>query len=268
MAAFLSCNPQPERDPALQKRYLPITVSVVLLAIIALVGYMMPAASEEMPRRVLFDNTGGKVIFSHLTHDETYGIECATCHHESEDPGKDPLKCGLCHPPEFTADYITDHPQFFEDEKHCARCHHAEFAGMQYDHDQHAADYNFGSCTDCHHDTDIEPEPQACSDCHMEQGDEMMPSLENAAHEKCASCHQMQMDEGLQGCSYCHSMIEYGESETLPATSTCGSCHDEPVEQLIPTRMNAFHDGCMGCHEGMGAGPYKEDQCNQCHMPR
>jgi hypothetical protein len=163
----------------LQKRYLPITIGVVVLSFIALAGYMRPAATEEMPRRILFDSTGGKVVFSHLDHDQSYGIACATCHHESEDPGKEPLRCGLCHPPEFTPEYLADHSSFFVEEQHCERCHH-----------------------------------------------------------------------------------------TGVADGACSSCHEETLEQLLPTRMNAFHDGCMGCHEEIQAGPYDETACNQCHIPR
>jgi hypothetical protein len=250
----------------LQKRYLPITATVVLLAIIALLGYMRPAETEEMPRRIMFDSTGGTVIFSHLEHDQSYGIDCATCHHESENPGRNPLECGRCHPPEFTPEYIADHTAYFSDEQHCARCHHAEFTGMVYDHDVHAENYTSG-CTDCHHGEDIEPEPQNCGDCHMDTGDEAMPSLKNAAHERCSSCHQEQLDSGLKDCNYCHTAIQADQGD-IPAPVTCSSCHNETVEQLIPTRMSAFHDGCMGCHEEVQAGPYEEDACNQCHMPR
>ncbi len=252
----------------MQKRYLPITVTVVIMAVVALAGYLKPAATEEMPRRVLFDNTGGKVIFSHLAHDKNYGIECATCHHESKDPGKNPLQCGLCHPPEFTQEYLDEHPQYFSDPQHCARCHHTEFTGMTWKHDEHVENYNAGSCTDCHHDASIEPTPQSCGDCHQATGDEAMPGLADAAHKRCADCHQSTFDENLAGCKFCHSSVEFGESETLPATGTCSPCHAEALEQLIPTRMNAFHDSCMGCHEGIQSGPYKQDACNQCHLPR
>jgi hypothetical protein len=250
----------------LHKRYLPITIGVVILAIIAMVGYMRPAATEEMPRRILFDSAGGPVIFSHLAHDQLYGIDCATCHHESKRPGNDPLQCGLCHPPEFTPLYVSMHTTYFTEEEHCARCHHIEFTGMVYDHDTHAENYTFG-CTDCHHDVDIEPVPQSCGDCHMDTGDPAMPSLMDAAHERCASCHQAELDAGITDCTYCHTAISAAQGE-IPAAVTCSLCHAQPVEQLIPTRMSAFHDGCMGCHENVQAGPYADDACNQCHMPR
>ena len=161
------------------KRYLPVALAVVLMSAVALAGYLRLAEPEEMPRRILFDSAGGKVIFSHLDHEQSYGIDCAICHHESENPGKTPLQCGLCHPPEFTQEYIADHQWFFAEEEHCERCHH-----------------------------------------------------------------------------------------TGVADGPCSSCHGEPVEQLIPTRTSAFHGGCMGCHERMQAGPYREGECIQCHLPR
>ncbi|MFP4314820.1 MAG: cytochrome c3 family protein [Desulfovibrionales bacterium] len=251
----------------MQKRYLPITAAVVILAVIALLGYMRPAEPEEMPRRILFDSTAGSVIFSHLEHDQSYGIDCATCHHESRDPGASPLECGVCHPQEFSAAYIEAHTGYFSDAQHCARCHHAEFTGMVYDHDLHAEMYTAG-CTDCHHGEDIEPEPQNCGDCHMETGDETMPGLKDAAHERCSACHQPQFDTGLEDCSQCHRMLDSRQGDAVQTTEPCGTCHEQAVEQLVPTRMNAFHDSCMGCHEEFQAGPFGETECNQCHRPR
>jgi hypothetical protein len=163
----------------LQKRHLPVTVIVVVAVAISVAGYMKPPTAEEMPRRLLLESMGGNVIFSHLEHDRTYSIDCATCHHESANPGKTPVLCGRCHPSEFTPEYVADHQSFFEDPQHCERCHH-----------------------------------------------------------------------------------------TGVADGPCSSCHGETIEQLIPTRMNAFHRGCMGCHEGMGSGPHGDDSCNRCHMPR
>ncbi len=237
------------------------------MAIIAVVGYLKPAATEEMPRRILFDSTGGKVIFSHLAHDQDYGVGCTTCHHETKDPDGNLLQCGTCHPPEFNTAYIENHVNYFTDKVACAKCHHAEFTGMSYNHDDHAANYTT-DCTDCHHGTDIEPEPQNCADCHTETGDDAMPGIKDAAHQRCANCHQEQLDAGLQECGFCHTILEAGHGDALPATANCSPCHTESLEQLVPTRVNAFHVGCMSCHEKEQAGPYKQDDCNKCHMPR
>lgn len=250
----------------MQKRYLPITVCVVILAIVAIVGYLRPAATEEMPRRILFDSSGGKVIFTHLDHEEKYVQNCATCHHESQDPGPKPVECGKCHPREFTPEYIADHSTWFTSDQQCARCHHAEFTGMVYNHDEHAELYTSG-CTDCHHDTDIEPAPTNCGECHMDTGDDAMPSFKDAAHERCMTCHQDVFDEGLAGCKFCHQTLEAGQGDTMPATTSCTECHEKSISQLIPTRMNAFHESCFGCHDEKQAGP-TEAECNHCHMPR
>ena len=29
--------------------------------------------------------------------------------------------------------------------------------------------------------------------------------------------------------------------------------------------MAALHGNCMKCHEKHGKGPFRKDQCNQCH---
>ena len=239
------------------------------MAIVAVVGYLLPAGTEEMPRRILFDSTGGKVIFSHLAHDQKYGIDCAVCHHENPtggEPGKNPLRCGLCHPPEFTQNWIETHTSFFNDEQNCARCHHAEFTGMIYDHDKHAEDYNT-DCLDCHHSDDIEPVPTNCGECHQDEGDAAMPSKEDAIHTRCASCHQDEFDKKMAGCGFCHKILE-ASGDNLPETGACGTCHKEAIEQLIPTKLHAFHDGCMRCHEEKMRGPYKQDECGKCHLPR
>ncbi len=253
----------------MQKRYLPISVFVVVMAIVALVGYLQPAGTEEMPRRILFDNAGGKVIFSHQAHDQTYQLDCASCHHENPaggEPGKEPLRCGLCHPPEFTPNWIETHASFFNAEQNCARCHHAEFTGMVYKHDEHAEQYNT-DCLDCHHTDDIEPTPTNCGDCHLKEGDATMPGFADAVHTRCATCHQDVFAQEMKGCGFCHELLQAG-GDNLPETGGCSSCHDKAIEQLIPTRMSAFHKGCMGCHEEKQLGPFKDDECSKCHLPR
>jgi len=62
-------------------------------------------------------------------------------------------------------------------------------------------------------------------------------------------------DYGLS-CNDCHHNLSEGETEP----DTCGSCHlpdaDDPIK-----RSEAFHNQCIGCHQG--GGPTK---CNGCHL--
>jgi hypothetical protein len=252
----------------LKKKYLSILIATVVLAVVAVAGYLKPVPAKETPVRVSLENKGGLVVFSHLAHSEDYGVECADCHHDqaeqssqltAESPGE-PVPCGSCHAVAFGEEFRKSHPTDFTDKSSCQSCHHKEFAGTSFDHDTHSEEYS-ADCTDCHHTEDIEPDPGNCADCHEKEGDESMPSLRDAAHTRCASCHEEWKDEKLAGCENCH---ESAEKVQEPYTS-CADCHEKPVKEMLLTRMNAYHQQCMGCHEEMGAGPQGEEDCNQCH---
>ncbi len=246
---------------ALNKRYAPILIVCGALAVLAMVGQLTPAPSQETPVRLRLDNKGGDVVLAHTRHTEDYGVSCETCHHESETPSPDPTPCGACHPADFDDAWLVAHQQDIPQDA-CAKCHHAVMDGLDWSHQDHIDLYS-SDCTDCHHGPDIEPEPMACGDCHMEEGDDAMPSLRDAGHQSCITCHSDQFDAGLEGCSYCHEITPVQEFQA-PAPA-CSQCHYDAEEPLIPARMEAFHQSCMGCHEELGAGPYGEDSCNRCH---
>jgi len=244
----------------LQKRYTPITAVAVILAVVAIAGYLRPAPAQEAPIRILFDTKGGKVIFSHISHYRDYKMACATCHHESAERMDEPLRCETCHALEYNQEFTQGHAASFADKKFCARCHHAEFGGVVFEHDAHTDDYG-ADCTDCHHDSDIEPDPGSCMDCHESQGDADMPGLRVAIHTRCEACHSDMYEEGVKGCPSCHEIKDPEEPYT-----PCLSCHYQSDEQPIPARVNAFHSGCMGCHEENQKGPYSKEDCNMCHI--
>ena len=51
-----------------------------------------------------------------------------------------------------------------------------------------------------------------------------------------------------------------------PGDADCTVCHGNvKASELIPDRMAALHGNCMKCHEKHGKGPFRKDQCNQCH---
>lgn len=243
----------------MKSRYAPILVVCVCLALLGLTGQFLPESTAKEPVRLLLDNKGGNVVFTHLQHVEI-GYECNECHHESEDPGPNPIACGACHPPEFDAAFAATHQTALPQET-CTRCHHMEFGALTWNHQEHIDMYSTG-CTDCHHEEDIEPEPGACSNCHGDTDDGAMINLRDAVHAKCESCHTDMYEEKLAGCLHCHEQLPGKAGDKQP---TCVSCHygDEGIP--LPPRMDAFHKQCMDCHETAGAGPYGDDSCSKCH---
>lgn len=257
----------------MQKRYIPIAVFMGCMALVALVGYAIPTPTAAVPTRILLDNTGGKVIFDHKVHADSYNIECQKCHHENTTERQNVQSCGTCHGIVFDAAFKQNHAKKINDLPSCVTCHHLEFKPAPWGHDAHAKDYGL-DCRQCHHENkDIEPEPQNCASCHQKTGDEAMPSLRKAVHSKCASCHQDMFDKKVQGCASCHTKVEMrtvlantGKAPISPEYAQCQSCHvGQKTADLIPNRMSAFHTSCMRCHKKEGKGPYKKDQCNQCH---
>jgi len=258
-----SCVKPEHKDTVLKKRYVPITIVCGMLALLALGGQFAPAPSEELPVRLRLDNKGGDVVFTHSRHVqyvEKDGGKCATCHHESEEPGLTPLPCGSCHATEFDAKFSSDHQTSMPEET-CTRCHHAELGKLAYSHDDHAEQYA-SSCTDCHHDTDIEAEPGACNQCHGEKADGDTPALRDAVHAKCESCHAEMYEKKLEGCNECHELLP-GKAGTVQPS--CNSCHFDTDATPLPHRMDSFHDQCMTCHEKAGKGPFGEKSCTRCH---
>ncbi|WP_316900158.1 cytochrome c3 family protein [Pseudodesulfovibrio indicus] len=245
----------------MQKRYLPIAIVTGILFLVALGGYLAPAGSGGPPVRVLLENKGGKVILNHADHINDMDGQCADCHHTSGDDANPPA-CTDCHAAKFDAAFAANH-QTALPESQCASCHHAGATIDNFSHDDHMGDLTGGDCQACHHDTDIEAKPQACSNCHLD-GSNSVPRLRDAAHERCADCHQDFYDDGLKGCANCHvrNPAPAGDDEYRP----CGACHTVPTDQLVPPSMAAFHGQCRGCHEKNGSGPFADDACYQCHM--
>jgi len=212
--------------------------------------------------RILLENKGGPVLFAHQMHSETENQNCDSCHHTSGAEQSPPV-CASCHVKKFDEIFIADHQDDI-DEKYCISCHHPSAALSNFSHENHADDYTEQDCQACHHDESIEAEPQACSDCHKEEATAEVPSLKEANHVRCADCHEDMYQEGIKGCQNCHTR-EMASNQT-PDPQPCSTCHDEPIDQIIPTTTAAFHGQCMGCHEKQGSGPFGDDACYQCHM--
>ena len=82
------------------------TIAYAMAAAFLLIGVVCYAAlakkAPENPIRIMFKNTGGKVLFDHKGHlsEDGYGIACADCHHDLENEGDTPAACSECHDPE------------------------------------------------------------------------------------------------------------------------------------------------------------------------
>jgi hypothetical protein len=94
-----------------------------------------------------------------------------------------------------------------------------------FDHSAHTSDSGYGlSCFDCHHH----------------------PPNDEAAVMACGECHRATED-------------------TASPPERCSDCHDaeEIKDTKIPKRSDAFHDGCITCHQDIEAGPV---ECSACHV--
>jgi hypothetical protein len=247
----------------LPKRYHTISIILIILVLIAMVGYLSPAGDRETSVRILIDDCGGKVVFSHLAHHRDYKITCVKCHHEKNEGQADHIACGLCHPVTFNQNYIENHKSFFPDKNTCVRCHHLEFFKAGFEHSEHEG--YASDCTDCHHESDIEPEPQACKSCHLATEGQNIPNLKNATHDCCMRCHEDFFEKGFKGCSDCHAKKDMKKFKDL--YSSCLPCHQvKKIKQLLPTRTDAFHKQCLSCHQELKKGPFGENSCNKCHF--
>jgi hypothetical protein len=261
---FCFFGDQPKhKGTVLKNRYAPIIVVCGLLVLVIIGGLIVPAPSKELPVRLSMANQGGHIVFTHQKHEDyvkKMGKDCVDCHHESDDPGLTPVPCGSCHAVEFNPKFIAEHQSAIP-EKYCVDCHHAELGKLVYDHDEHAEEYA-SDCTDCHHDTDIEEEPGACNQCHGEQAEGDTPSLRDAVHSKCESCHADMYEAKLEGCSECHEVLPGKGGSIQPS---CNSCHYDTDDIPLLPRMEAFHDKCMNCHEEANKGPFGDESCKSCH---
>jgi len=69
----------------------------------------------------------------------------------------------------------------------------------------------------------------------------VFPHKEHTEHMKCADCHHKDKGGQERSCAVCHKAEKKGET---------------------PSFKDAMHTKCKGCHQKMGKGPTK---CNDCH---
>ena len=277
----------------MNKRSVPLIVAGCILALAGIAGYFMPEPVEAIPPRILMENQGGRVVFTHKAHSTPgsgYGdIACWTCHHELDmAPDREAyaaagkvMQCSACHGTADDPDFRTNHQAMYRSkggDASCLSCHHMKIAGYsdKWNHEDHW-NYTGDDCASCHHTegktassgrmmTDIKP--QRCANCHTDSPNPMTArTRKDASHETCRTCHEEFFDAGAKGCTTCHGKTDLAAEVAKGSTSrelfSCSSCHAP-----ITAPMEAFHSGCIGCHENVKKGPGKApDDCTKCHTP-
>lgn len=273
----------------MNKRSIPMAIVGFVLALAGIAGYFMPAPTEATPSRLLMENSGGRVVFTHDAHSKPGGpygeTACLDCHHElkistrniKKDETPEVMKCAACHSSADDPDFAARHQGWYAQnggDPACARCHHAAFNGYSalWKHDEHI-DYAGEDCAGCHHigaTTSSGREmknirPQRCANCHTAKPNPMTPTvIRDAGHKTCVSCHSDWLESGAAGCKTCHNAQGTADlmarGEKIPGFSSCSTCHNP-----MPGKMDALHGNCMGCHDKAGKGPGKAAPCAQCH---
>ena len=275
----------------MDKRSVPLAIVSCILALAGLAAYFAyPAAPPEaVPARLLMENSGGRVVFTHKAHASpggAYGANaCAACHHElvvapgdSQPEDTKVMLCTACHGSADDPGFIASHQEQYkaEGDKRCITCHHARVTGYSdaWNHEDHKT-YAGDDCQACHHETRYEYKagrfmtikPQKCSNCHTARPNPLASTiLKDAAHAKCQDCHDDLFALGAKGCAACHGVKKAAQDLADGSLDTnytaCSSCH-----KPIAGPMDAYHGNCMSCHDKNGKGPGKGAPCAQCHTP-
>lgn len=262
-----------------------------ILTLAGIAGYFMPAPTEATPSRLLMENPGGRVIFTHKAHSTpggSYGDwACADCHHElkaapwKKGEGETPpvMRCTACHGSADNPDFVAQHQKSYAgsgDNRACVSCHHAAIDRWsdKWSHEDHR-EYTGEDCAACHHTDGTTPSgremknirPQRCANCHTAKPNPMTATVrKDAGHRICASCHSDWLASGAKDCTTCHTVQDTYKLPARAASDTsypsCAACH-----KPVPAALDAFHGSCLGCHDKAGSGPGKQAPCAQCHAP-
>ncbi|OGF65593.1 MAG: hypothetical protein A2Y62_12780 [Candidatus Fischerbacteria bacterium RBG_13_37_8] len=139
--------------------------SICIIVVVSLLIYAENKEQTEIPAVIKSPSTWGEVEFPHQKHFEEFGLDCQTCHHET-----DAAKLNLPHK-EYFDDFWID----------CKICHH-----------EVGTPKIAQTCSNCHHSpTSIADETLSakvvihkdCWKCH-----EIGKGVE--ASEKCEFCHK------------------------------------------------------------------------------
>lgn len=148
-------------------RVLFISFFLVIAAVgIADPGATLQEAKAKAQAVIRFSSHLGEVEFHHKQHFDDHGVECATCHHETN-----------AHKLEFSHKNLI--PTYRVD---CQICHHEGKAPLTPQ-----------SCSKCHH-----PTPSSTAD--------ETASSKVALHKDCWKCHEIGKGaEASANCKFCHT---------------------------------------------------------------
>ncbi|WP_027174527.1 cytochrome c3 family protein [Desulfovibrio aminophilus] len=160
----------------MSKRYYPIAAITAVLCLVAVFGYLHIAPAQGTPPRIVLDNAGGRVLFSHGHHADDLGLACGDCHHDGADP-MNPEACGSCHPAAFDATFKATHRTAFKSINACTRCHAAPPKADQTATDQPdvsgiplRTDALHAQCMNCHESMGAGPfGKESCNACHLQR---------------------------------------------------------------------------------------------------
>jgi hypothetical protein len=130
----------------------------VILLIVGVLSYAaFSAKAPEVPIRLMFKTSAGKVLFQHKLHAAStgYSVSCGDCHHHPEDNESAMRACGDCHDPsgQKTETVV----------KNCSECHDTEeFEDTKM---MKKPDAMHGQCIDCH--KEFGAGPVECNECHV-----------------------------------------------------------------------------------------------------
>lgn len=147
-------------------------------------------------------------------------------------------------------------------------------------------------CIVCHHHSPIGDKPPPCSSCHKDKVDSRnadKPSLADALHKNCFSCHQNLLkndytkseknllkngdaklimeptsfkdDKSVKIhvlCTKCHENNNWAFS----GINSCAECHEEIVKN---TSLGIHMDNCVECHTPHDWNLEKKIVCTKCH---
>ncbi len=145
--------------------HLPTTVLAALVLALPAVG-QIPSPDGESPEVIARSSEAGDIVFPHSMHASDLGIECATCHHETNAaalsiPHEDYfddfwIECQTCHRPGAASGT----PQA------CSACHHSSPTTVA-DETLSAKVVIHRSCFECHEGGTGQEASRSCGLCHQ-----------------------------------------------------------------------------------------------------
>ena len=115
----------------LKKEKIIAYCAAIVLLVVGVVCYAaLPEKQPEEPIRIMFQSTGGKVLFTHNIHtsEDDYGFDCIDCHHYwEEDPDVKPVLCTECHMIESEEEDIPKRSDALHQQ--CMDCHKENSGG-------------------------------------------------------------------------------------------------------------------------------------------